>query len=514
MADMFGNPFTFVATGLPPGLWINPQTGLISGMVTAQQAGITAYDVTITATGGGDSDSYSFKWYVLGGTARIVLFAINNTLRHGDDITLLEPTPLPLSVRVTMYTPPWMGPQSVSLSIPSGRSTLDTTTLLLGNRQSATITMTPLQVSAQDDDVVLVAAVGGQQVGEGKAVNMEKIEITTGNNVNKIRAANTPAGMVDRVSVREAGKTAYSVVFAGPQVQKKMLIAIHGMAYVAYGSARLREIDAAGQVHLYGTTWTRTDMLPNNTYTGHIVGIDQTTPGQGNVGNLWVGVFRDGEEKDPAKALVKTTGFSVAAIPETVTMKFLQKMEASVDLINGKRFYRWGAMYKVEITSDSGNFRDLDKVKVCEIIVRQTGATGAVATLVQAGKVLVGKFESLSERKIEDKLVDRHAWAEAADNQPEAVLSASRFILKKGAGKGDLFQYVRFSDERTGVPADPAKAVVVPNSGFKIHLEVDPLTATTYAKIRVTKTPLQINDVGVRPGNMAAADQEEKVVEI
>lgn len=51
--------YTWSATGLPPGLSINPSTGRISGTVTT----IGSYNVTVTAVGGGEG-STTFTWSV------------------------------------------------------------------------------------------------------------------------------------------------------------------------------------------------------------------------------------------------------------------------------------------------------------------------------------------------------------------------------------------------------------------------------------------------------------------
>ena len=61
-SDAAGNPLTYSATGLPPGLSINPATGLISG-TTATATG--SYDVAVTASDStGASASISFTWRV------------------------------------------------------------------------------------------------------------------------------------------------------------------------------------------------------------------------------------------------------------------------------------------------------------------------------------------------------------------------------------------------------------------------------------------------------------------
>ena len=61
-SDPDGNPLTYSATGLPAGLGINPNTGLISGTLTFTSAG--TYTVTATASDGAATDSKAFSWTV------------------------------------------------------------------------------------------------------------------------------------------------------------------------------------------------------------------------------------------------------------------------------------------------------------------------------------------------------------------------------------------------------------------------------------------------------------------
>lgn len=55
-------PYTWSASGLPPGLSINSSTGVISGTPTA----VGAYTVTITGhdTTASPAGSYSFNWVI------------------------------------------------------------------------------------------------------------------------------------------------------------------------------------------------------------------------------------------------------------------------------------------------------------------------------------------------------------------------------------------------------------------------------------------------------------------
>ena len=67
--DPNGDPLTYSASGLPPGLSINPANGLISGTPTT--AG--TYNVTVAVTDGYNSANTTFGWSVAGGTVPLVL---------------------------------------------------------------------------------------------------------------------------------------------------------------------------------------------------------------------------------------------------------------------------------------------------------------------------------------------------------------------------------------------------------------------------------------------------------
>jgi hypothetical protein len=80
-----GYSLTFSATGLPPGLTINPATGVISGPLPWPSAGL--YNVTATVTDNGpapNSNSQSFSWTVNGPRVTIS----SNSLNPGSQVTL------------------------------------------------------------------------------------------------------------------------------------------------------------------------------------------------------------------------------------------------------------------------------------------------------------------------------------------------------------------------------------------------------------------------------------------
>jgi hypothetical protein len=80
-----GNPLTFTATNLPPGLSINPTTGEITGTLTAASAG--AYAVTVSATDGVNTGSADFHWVVNNPNAPVVTPPADQTNNHGDVVS-------------------------------------------------------------------------------------------------------------------------------------------------------------------------------------------------------------------------------------------------------------------------------------------------------------------------------------------------------------------------------------------------------------------------------------------
>ncbi len=89
--DPEGAPLTFTASGLPPGLALNPATGIISGTLQhdASQGGIASdgsYDVTVTASDGVRAPVPTVIHYVVSNPAP---FAANNHATVTEDTTLV-----------------------------------------------------------------------------------------------------------------------------------------------------------------------------------------------------------------------------------------------------------------------------------------------------------------------------------------------------------------------------------------------------------------------------------------
>ena len=62
--NFVGDPATYSATGLPPGLSIDPNSGLISGTIATGSQAYQTFATTVTATCGSSSISTNFGWYI------------------------------------------------------------------------------------------------------------------------------------------------------------------------------------------------------------------------------------------------------------------------------------------------------------------------------------------------------------------------------------------------------------------------------------------------------------------
>ena len=86
-SDPDGNPLTFSATGLPPGLAISTASGLISGTPTFTSAG--TYSITTTVSDGSLSQSRTFSWTVTNtNRAPVLVQPANQTSAAGSTVSL------------------------------------------------------------------------------------------------------------------------------------------------------------------------------------------------------------------------------------------------------------------------------------------------------------------------------------------------------------------------------------------------------------------------------------------
>ncbi len=94
IVDPEGDPLTFSATGLPEGLSIDPQTGVISGTIApdASQGGPNGdgvYEVTVTATGEDGGSTRTTVTYTVTNVAPENVARLSDlSLRNGDDVRI------------------------------------------------------------------------------------------------------------------------------------------------------------------------------------------------------------------------------------------------------------------------------------------------------------------------------------------------------------------------------------------------------------------------------------------
>jgi uncharacterized delta-60 repeat protein len=87
-SDPDGDALTFKAAGLPPGLSVNPSSGLITGLLDYNSAG--AYQVTVSVSDGALADGESFVWTVTNTDRAPTLAALGDqTSAEGDAVSLL-----------------------------------------------------------------------------------------------------------------------------------------------------------------------------------------------------------------------------------------------------------------------------------------------------------------------------------------------------------------------------------------------------------------------------------------
>ncbi|MBK8768818.1 MAG: tandem-95 repeat protein [Rhizobiales bacterium] len=82
LADPDGEPLSFTATGLPPGMVIDPATGIISGTLPADASQAGPYTVTVTAT---DPDGASVQTTVTYTVSNLPPLAVDDTASVGED---------------------------------------------------------------------------------------------------------------------------------------------------------------------------------------------------------------------------------------------------------------------------------------------------------------------------------------------------------------------------------------------------------------------------------------------
>ena len=144
--DNLGDTLAYSAAGLPTGLSINAGTGLISGTIDPAADANGPYAVTVTATGGGSTESQAFAWTVNNPISIDGVFDQTNAL--GD--TVLLPVPATTATGDTLaYS---------AADLPDGLSISSTTGLISGTVASTASFTTPYDVTVTAADGAINAS--------------------------------------------------------------------------------------------------------------------------------------------------------------------------------------------------------------------------------------------------------------------------------------------------------------------------------------------------------------------
>jgi len=138
--DNLGDTLAYGAAGLPTGLSIDGGTGLISGTIAPAADAAGPYSVTVTASGGGSSDSQTFAW------------TVNNPVSVnpvGDQTNALGDT-VSLTVSATTATGDALAYSAAGL--PDGLSINATTGVISGTVANTASITTPYDVTVTAND--------------------------------------------------------------------------------------------------------------------------------------------------------------------------------------------------------------------------------------------------------------------------------------------------------------------------------------------------------------------------
>ncbi|MBI4586147.1 MAG: hypothetical protein HY717_19220, partial [Planctomycetes bacterium] len=236
----------------------------------------------------------------------------------------------------------------------------------------------------------------------------------------------------------------------------------------------------------------------NRTTSGPITirGILSTSPG--NEGRLKIVALIDGN------ASAESDRFSVCAHPSKVSFRFLNTVSK---VIESK--VHWGAVYGLEVESDSGILGDLNKTKVAENII-MVFTSGYIESL----NLSTGVFESST-----GAILDLNTFSSSSATLARGNLAS--YASKIGAGSGETVlghqvddQFFRFSCERCNIPEDINKGPKIPKSGFRHDLKLKRklITSPIQEQFFVHTSKSSFANNGVEAGNVD--DSSVKVVEI
>ena len=197
-SDPDGDALSWSASGLPAGLSINTNTGLISGTLAYDSAG--AHSVQVSATDGELSDAASFTWTITNNRAPAVTNPGNQSDTEGDAVSLQMSGSDPDG-----HTLSWS-----ASGLPAGLSINTNTGLISGTLAYHSAGAYSAQVSATDGDLSdaasftwtiannrapTVTAPGNQSDAEGDAVSLQMSGSDPDGHTLSWSASGLPAGL-------------------------------------------------------------------------------------------------------------------------------------------------------------------------------------------------------------------------------------------------------------------------------------------------------------------------------
>ena len=248
-SDIDGDTLTYSATGLPPGLSLDPLTGQISGMIdpgASGPLGDQSYPITVTADdGNGGTVSTSFTWRVLNipptsaddsvttpeDTPVIATVLANDFDTDNDPLVITHINGQPITVggpavatangsvtlttdafgnQVLVYTPDadYNGTDALVYTISDGNAGIDTATL--------TVTITPVNDAPTADPLADLANADSDTVSVGLAAFFHDVDAPEGDTL-RFSAIGLPPGLgIDPVSGVVTGTIDPAASLGGP----------------------------------------------------------------------------------------------------------------------------------------------------------------------------------------------------------------------------------------------------------------------------------------------------------
>ncbi len=224
--DPNGLPLTFSADGLPDGLSIDPQSGLIFGTINAGAATASPYLTTITASDGTSSDEQSFNWTVSPAdnfSSGVTVFPIDDQYNtEGDQVSLLVTATSPSNLPLTFSADGL--PDGLSIDSQSG---LISGTIAAGaaNAGPYTTTVTASDGTSSDNQTfvwnvfsgasftagVSITPIPDQQNAEGDQVSLQ----VNATNANSLPLSYSADGLPDGLSIDSQSGLISGTIAAG-----------------------------------------------------------------------------------------------------------------------------------------------------------------------------------------------------------------------------------------------------------------------------------------------------------